>query len=308
MGKALQYTTGSKRGLDTRVSLKQALAALGFKGGTRGMTEWNQWVGAEKHHLAAIMQEHDLEWVQKGTHEEHLSVLDFKKQERAKEVEELSQQTKQLEERKYVLEDANDFLASQLSQTSQEVEAQRAERDKAIEEAEAARQQEQQMKERMKELAPSIKDLEHFADKYSKNAEKVLPEAGALESARVYREKRAKPLYEKIIIVLRDIYKQFKDLIRKYNRLVTAYNDKCLDYEQLEGHCQWLEGENSQLSVKLQTVQRDYSRVRRVLGDVTIDNALFVAEQLEKEAKQREGQLAQQRQPNKARNTSYPLL
>ena len=37
-------TTDSKRGLDTRVSLKQALAALGFKGGTRGMTEWNQWV------------------------------------------------------------------------------------------------------------------------------------------------------------------------------------------------------------------------------------------------------------------------
>lgn len=30
------FTTGSKRGLDTRVSLKQALAAQGFKGGTRG--------------------------------------------------------------------------------------------------------------------------------------------------------------------------------------------------------------------------------------------------------------------------------
>ena len=29
------HTTGSKRGLDTRVSLKQALSALGFKGGTR---------------------------------------------------------------------------------------------------------------------------------------------------------------------------------------------------------------------------------------------------------------------------------
>ena len=42
------FTTGSKRGLDTRVSLKQALAAQGFKGGTRGDTEWNQWVSAEK--------------------------------------------------------------------------------------------------------------------------------------------------------------------------------------------------------------------------------------------------------------------
>ena len=42
------FTTGSKRGLDTRVSLKQALAAQGFKGGTRGDTEWKQWVNAEK--------------------------------------------------------------------------------------------------------------------------------------------------------------------------------------------------------------------------------------------------------------------
>ena len=32
------FTTGSKRGLDTRVSLKQALAAQGFTGGTRGDT------------------------------------------------------------------------------------------------------------------------------------------------------------------------------------------------------------------------------------------------------------------------------
>ena len=34
----ISYTTGSKRGLETRVSLKKALAALGFKGGTRSET------------------------------------------------------------------------------------------------------------------------------------------------------------------------------------------------------------------------------------------------------------------------------
>ena len=49
------FTTGSKRGLDTRVSLKQALAAQGFKGGSRGATEWNQWVQAEKEVLAQVM-------------------------------------------------------------------------------------------------------------------------------------------------------------------------------------------------------------------------------------------------------------
>lgn len=80
------FTTGSKRGLDTRVSLKQALAAQGFKGGTRGDTEWNQWVSAEKSALAFVMERHGIEWEHKGTHEKHLSVLDYKKHEREKEI------------------------------------------------------------------------------------------------------------------------------------------------------------------------------------------------------------------------------
>ena len=80
------FTTGSKRGLDTRVSLKQALAAQGFKGGTRSDTEWNQWVSAEKSALAFVMERHGIEWEHKGTHEKHLSVLDYKKQEREKEI------------------------------------------------------------------------------------------------------------------------------------------------------------------------------------------------------------------------------
>ena len=80
------FTTGSKRGLDIRVSLKQALAAQGFKGGTRGDTEWSQWVLSEKEQLAAVMERYGIEWEQKGTHEKHLSVLDYKKQVHAKEI------------------------------------------------------------------------------------------------------------------------------------------------------------------------------------------------------------------------------
>ena len=74
------------KGLDTKVSLKQALKALGFAGGSKRESELNQWINAEKEQLAAVMERHGIEWEQKGTHEEHLSVLDFKKQERSKEV------------------------------------------------------------------------------------------------------------------------------------------------------------------------------------------------------------------------------
>lgn len=84
------FTTGSKRGLHTRVSLKQALAAQGFKGGSRGDTEWSQWIQSEKEQLAAVMGRYDIEWEHKGTHEKHLSVLDYKKQERSKQVAKLN--------------------------------------------------------------------------------------------------------------------------------------------------------------------------------------------------------------------------
>lgn len=89
------FTTGSKRGLETRVSLKQALAIQGFKGGSRSDTELNQWVQAEKEQLAMVMERYGIEWEQKGTHEKHLSVLEYKKQERAKEVEELGAKIEQ---------------------------------------------------------------------------------------------------------------------------------------------------------------------------------------------------------------------
>ena len=53
---------------------------------------------AEKQQLASIMLEHGIEWEQKGTHEKHLSLLDFEKQERAKEVAALEEQKANLEE------------------------------------------------------------------------------------------------------------------------------------------------------------------------------------------------------------------
>ena len=86
----IPFITGSNRSLETRVSLKKALATLGFKGGTRGDTEWNQWVQSEKEQLAAVMQRHGLKWEQKGTHEKHLSVLNYEKEMRAAEVAELN--------------------------------------------------------------------------------------------------------------------------------------------------------------------------------------------------------------------------
>ena len=88
----IPFICDSKRGLDTRVSLKGALASMGFKGGTRGETEWNQWIENEKYELAIIMGKYGITWKKLGTHNKHLSVLEYEKQERVKEVKQLNQQ------------------------------------------------------------------------------------------------------------------------------------------------------------------------------------------------------------------------
>jgi Fe2+ transport system protein B len=93
------FATNSKRGLETRVSLKQALAEQGFTGGARGDTEWSQWVRSEKEQLSQVMERHDIEWEQLGTHDEHLSVMNYKKDQRAKEVKALEKSIAKLQKK-----------------------------------------------------------------------------------------------------------------------------------------------------------------------------------------------------------------
>lgn len=93
----IPFSTGNKRGLSTKVSLKGALKAQGFVGTGRNDTEWKRWVDNEKQQLAEIMKKHELEWKQKGTHEKHLSVYDFEKKMRKAEVEELEQEISEKE-------------------------------------------------------------------------------------------------------------------------------------------------------------------------------------------------------------------
>ena len=90
------FTTNSKRGLDTRVSLKQALANQGFTGNSKHETEWSLWVESEKAELAKVMERYGVEWEQKGTHEKHLSVYDYEKKMRAEEVKNLTAESEKL--------------------------------------------------------------------------------------------------------------------------------------------------------------------------------------------------------------------
>ena len=179
----IPFTTGSKRGLETRVSLKKALEALGFAGGTKSHTELNQWIESEKQALASIMARHDIEWEQKGTHEEHLSVLDYKKQERSKEVAALENQIDTLQEQTAV-------AATTLSEKQEQLD----------------------------DIAPILKNTEKFVRKYD-DPERLLPEAGMLESGKAFREKKALPILGKLLKYARSLFRENTELKAKVQKL-----------------------------------------------------------------------------------------
>lgn len=100
----IPYTTGCKRGLSTRVSMKQALADQGIVGEGRSMTERAVWVQKEKEALAELMLERGIEWEQKGEHREHLSVLEFKREQRTLELAELEQTIERVQQQQVSIE------------------------------------------------------------------------------------------------------------------------------------------------------------------------------------------------------------
>ena len=278
------YTTGSKRGLDTRVSLKQALLALGFKGGTRSETELNQWVQHEKKQLAEIMLERGIEWEQKGTHEKHLSVLDFKKKERAKEVAELEAKKESLEEHNVAILETSEKWLGELENLEQEIHSAQEIREEADKKAEVAKKEAARYEKKLAEIAPMVKDMERFAVKYSYDPEEVLPEAGTLESGKTYREKKAKPLIGKIITVLRAVYREYLSVSNRFEKLQDAYNREQDRNERLKNRLEEFLGENREL----RTIATDFGRVRTVKGAEQVNAVIDRAKQQEQiEAEQK---------------------
>ena len=271
------YIIGSKRGLDTRVSLKQALTALGFKGGTRRETELNQWVSAEKQQLAAIMLEHGIEWEQKGTHEKHLSLLDFEKQERAKEVVALEKQKTELEEHNSTLQGVNEKRLSQLENIEHDIFSAQESRKEADKQAEQAKKKASQYEKKLTEIAPMVKDMERFAEKYSADSDEVLPEAGMLETGKSYREKKAKPLIKKIVTVLRSVYRAYLDLSRRFSDMQKSYERAWSKVNSLTDRVEELWNENRALRERL----GDFDRVERALGRDTVETIVQKEKRLE---------------------------
>ena len=280
------YITESKLGVDTRVSLKQALGALGFKGGSRGDTELNQWINAEKEQLALVMERHGIEWEKKGTHEEHLSVLEYKKKERAKEVVELENL---LEEKKNDIQNLNHMLQENqkvLEVSEAEIEDVELKKAEAIQKAENVRKKVDKAEQELKNVAPLVSKVKKFAGDYTRPAAELLPEVGMFETGKGYRENKAIPFFQKLMDKVLSLYVAYCKIQDKCKQLERENTDIWRRKERLKD-------QNQILQEKVETLERveeDYGRIRNVFGEERIDRILIevkeqehVDEEMEKE-------------------------
>lgn len=292
------YTTGSRRGIDTRVSLKQALSALGFKGGTRRETELNQWVAYEKEQLAAVMLEHGIEWEKKGTHEKHLSVLDFEKKERAKEVAELEQSISdgkerlsdiQIQHRKAVQEteqirqkgEAIRQEVSELSETSDLLKEQATtlaeDKKKLLSDNVKLEKQQKKLQQDIEKMVQSKAVMERNIHAYDEDEKWQLPEPVALMSAKAYKDKKAFPLVEKLketikaltikCVQLAEQGKKLKEKVTRQEQQISRLTDKVM--------------EQSDIIDRLQEKTEDSGRLERYFGREQVQSIVERSKALE---------------------------
>ena len=158
------------------------------------------------------MLEHGIEWEKKGTHEKHLSVLDFEKKERAKEVAELEQSISdgkerlsdiQIQHRKAVQEteqirkkgEAIRQEVSELSETSDLLKEQATtlaeDKKKLLSDNVKLEKQQKKLQQDIEKMVQSKAVMERNIHAYDEDERWQLPEPAALMSAKAYKDKKS---------------------------------------------------------------------------------------------------------------------
>ena len=293
------FIYNSKRGLDTRVSLKGALAEQGFKGGTRGATEWNQWMEAEKQELSKVMGRHCVQWKQLGTHNKHLSVLDFEKQERQKEVKQLEQSisgsTAELSDiisQKVIAEQETGQIKQECQTVRQEISelfnrndllkeqtgALTAEKRKLQLANKKLEQKQEKLQQEVEKMVNSKDVMERNIHAYDESTEWQLPEPTVLMNAKNYYDKKVVPMVTKLKERIKNLTIKCIHLVEEVKRLT----DKAKRQEYQISH---LTDKLMEHIEKLQEKASDLGRLERLVGGEKVQAAVEQAKELERAEK-----------------------
>lgn len=184
----------------------------------------------------------DLQRGELGSSEEHLTVTQFKveqEQERLRQTQELSS--------------ANRAAAEEYHKRKADME-----------------QKAKMAQQKLDELAPQVDDLERWAQQLSGELDAVLPEVKGLESAKSYRENKAKPVLTKVLDVLKALYRKFLALKNQYFALERQYHQVVDEKTNLSNALEKAE-------IEARTLRRDsvnFQRIKRVLGPEKVERAI----------------------------------
>jgi len=269
------FSTGNKHGLGTKVSLKGALKEQGFTGTGRYDTEWSSWVADEKKRLAGVMKKHGIGWLQKGTHEKHLSVYDYERKKRKEEValldKDVSIKKKQLSRQEAEIQAVEAFLANLEEYTvkkEKEAEEARLKAELAEKEALDRKNKLEQSAEVWKQLETSARnsyeqysamagyEKEEYTDllKKKEKAQKDLKETVFKLDTASYELKDARGKLDRIQQETQETAVHAEELYKKYCSVAVTDRQYHMfeDMLELERKNMQLEAENNRLQEKLQ--------------------------------------------------------
>lgn len=189
----------------------------------------------------------------------------------------LEAQKAELEEHNATMQEVNEKWLDQLENIEKEIFSAQENREEADKQAEQAKKKASQYEKKLTEIAPMVKDMERFAEKYSVDPEEVLPEAGTLETGKSYREKKAKPLVKKIVTVLRSVYRAYLDLSRRFSDMQKSYEKAWSKVNSLTARVEELWNENRALRERL----GDFGGVEWALGRDTVETIVQKEKRLE---------------------------
>jgi hypothetical protein len=283
------------KGMDTRVSLKQAMKSLGFEGGSKRDTELNQWINHEKEVLAEVMERNGIEWEKKGTHEKHLNVYEFKKKERIKEVQELEQ------EKEYLTAE-NEGLTSRIADAKADIKLLEEEKIQFQKDKETAEKRAEKAETELKKLEDRREFLQPVMDNVSKEIKEYgmiktfLPEATTLERAVTYRDKKIKPLFIEMKNKIGAMAAQVKELTRERDKWKSKFQKKKQEHENTKKELAEVQKDYQKLSGEkeiLQGIADRYNRLLRMLGKDMVERLVQddIRMQTELEAKKQKEQM-----------------
>ena len=177
------------------------------------------------------------------------------------------------------MQEVNKKWLDQLENIEHDIFTVQESRKEVDKQAEQAKKKAAQYEKKLTEIAPMVKEMERFAEKYSADPEEVLPEAGTLETGKSYREKKAKPLIKKIVTVLRSVYRAYLDLSRRFSDLQRSYERAWDKVNSLTARVEELWNENRTLKERM----GDFNRVERALGRDTVETIVLREKRLEEE-------------------------